>query len=225
MKDNGSDGISQVSAMIQKYGRCLELIPMDPHFHSITVALYVKGGTFTFWTYSQREGVDDRIRRIRNQLLRLGGLTAVDLPHNQARFACGHLHAKPIKFVAMQAVEKPPDFDLPSGAMSIKDTKTQLTLYVSGRQAEELWVYDLSAKGEAPNVPLRLRAILAGFLRYGEMEKVGDSTVSFPCGQRHDALIRILLPYSRNISAVEDMLETSAIRGQLTTDTAGFSPI
>lgn len=225
MVENGSGDTPHTTAVIEKYGRCLELVPMDPHFHSITVALYVKDNVITVWTFSPKAGVEDRIRTIRDQLIRLGGLEAIPSTHNQARFACGHLHARPVKFLSSLAVEKPPDHTLPSGEMSIKDTKTKLTLKVSGEQVEDRWVYEVSVEGEAPNVPLRLRAIIAGFVRYGEMEKVGDNSVSFPCGQRHDPLFRVLLPYARNVSAVEDMLEASAMRGQLTTGTAGFSPI
>ena len=70
-----------------------------------------------------------------------------------------------------------------------------------------------------------LRRSPGGFLRYGEMERVEDNTVAFSCGRRHDELLRLLLPYSRNVSAVETMLEESAMRGQLTTGTAGFTPI
>ena len=65
-------------------------------------------------------------------------------------------------------------------------------------------MYRVSLEGEANNAALRLRMVLAGFVRYGEMEQVGDSGVSFSCGRKHDALIRILLPYSRNISSVGD---------------------
>ncbi len=225
MLENGSGDTPPITAVIEEYGRCLELVPMDPHFHSITVSLFVKDDIITVWTFSRKAGVEDRIQSIRDQLVRLGGLVAVESSHNQVRFPCGHLHARPVKFVCSLAVEKPPDHTLPSGEMAIKDTKTKLTLKVSGQQVEDRWVYEVSATGEAPNVPLRLRAIVAGFVRYGEMEKVGDNSVSFPCGQRHDALLRVLLPYARNVSAVEDMLEASAMRGQLTTGTAGFSPI
>ena len=55
------------------------------------------------------------------------------------------------------------------------------------------------------------------------MKKVGDAEVAFPCGQRHDLLMGILMPYSRNISAVENMMEADAMRGQMTTSTLGFS--
>ena len=55
------------------------------------------------------------------------------------------------------------------------------------------------------------------------MEKIDETTVSFNCGRRHDGLARLILPYSRNISAVEDALEADALRGQMTTSTLGFS--
>ena len=52
-------------------------------------------------------------------------------------------------------------------------------------------------------------------LRYNEL--------NFPCDERHDELVRIILPYSRNVSQVEDSLEADSMRGQMTTETLGFS--
>ena len=56
-----------------------------------------------------------------------------------------------------------------------------------------------------------------------EMEKTGETEVAFSCGQRHDELLRLVLPYSRNISAVETMMDAEAARGPMTTGTLGFS--
>jgi hypothetical protein len=36
--------------------------------------------------------------------------------------------------------------------------------------------------------------------------------------------MRLVLPYSRNISAVETMMDAEALRGQMTTGTLGFTP-
>ena len=36
-------------------------------------------------------------------------------------------------------------------------------------------------------------SVVAGSVRYGEMEKLSDTEVSFPCGQRHDEFMRLLL--------------------------------
>ena len=210
--------------VIERYGSCLELVPMDESFHDISVGLYVKNGTCTVWSFSGKPGVDDRIEEIRDQMVSLGGLAAVEGTRNQVRFACGHLHTRPVRFLMAQSVGKARDYAQPKGDMSIKDSKTALILSVSGRAGEGRWVYEVAGEGEAPNVALRLRIVVAGFGRYGEMDKLSDTEVSFPCGQRHDELMRLLLPYSRNVSAVENMMEAEAMRGQMTTGTLGFTP-
>ena len=213
----------RVADVIEKYGKCLELVPMDRHFHGISVGLYVKDGACTVWTFSRKPGVEDRIRQIRDQLVALGGLNPVSGAHDQVTFPCGHVHVRPVRFLLSQAVGKDPEYSHPSGEMSIRDTRTKLTLSVAGREEAGRWVYEVSGEGEAPNVLMRLRMVAAGFVRYGDMEKVSDNAVTFPCGQRHDELVRLLLPYSRNISAVESMMEAEAMRGQMTTSTLGFS--
>ena len=219
------DNSLSVIEVIKRYGKCLDLVPMDPHFNNITVGIYVKDEIITVWTYSKKSGVTERIRRIRDQVLKLGGLVAVNNTVNQARFSCGVLHVKPLKFLISQAVEKAPDYTYPAGKLSIKDTKTDLTLNVQGSERDAKWIYQISAEGDPEKISWRLAAVQTGFIRYGEMEKVEENTVAFSCGQRHDELVRLLLPYSRNISAVETMLEESAMRGQLTTETSGFSPV
>ena len=209
--------------VLDKYGNCLELVPMDPNFENISVGLYVKDGVCTVWTFSGKPGVEDRIEQIREQLVALGGMEAVEGSRNQARFACGALHERPIKFLMSQAVGKAPDFAPPQGEMSIRDSRSPLTIKVVGSQRDDAYVYTVSVEGNARNPAVRLRMVVAGFLRYGEMNKVGDVEVAFPCGQRHDALMRLLMPYSRNISSVEGMMAAEALRGQMTTGTLGFS--
>ena len=210
--------------VLDKYGHCLELVPMDPNFENISVGLYVKDGVCTIWTFSRKPGVEQRIEQIRDQLVALGGMEAVDGTTSQVRFACSELHERAIKFLMSQAVGKAPDFAPPQGEMSIRDSRSPLTIKVSGSQRDDAYVYTVSVEGEAPNPAVRLRMVVAGFLRYGEMNKVGDTEVAFPCGQRHDALMRLLMPYSRNISSVEGMMAAEALRGQMTTGTLGFTP-
>ena len=177
-----------VSDVIERYGECLELVPMDPHFHDISVGIYVKDGTCTVWTFSRKPGVEERIWKIRDQIVALGGLAPVKRSHNQIKFPCEYIHMRPLKFLMAQAVGKDPDYSLPTGDMSIKDTKTKLMLSIGGREEDGRWVYQVSGEGEAPNIPMRLRLVVAGFVRYGEMEKVSDTEVAFPCGRRHDEL-------------------------------------
>ena len=213
----------RVSEVIERYGKCLELIPADPHFHSITVGLYVKDGMCTVWSFSSEPGTQDRLREVRDQLVVLGGLAPVQAAHNQVRFPCGSPHLRLLKFLLAQAVGKAPGYT-PAEGLSIKDFRTNLTLSVTGASRDGRWVYQISGEGDAPNIAARLRSVTAGFVRYGEMDKVDDTGVSFPCGVRHDELIRVLLPYSRNVSAVESMMEGEALRGQMTTGTLGFTP-
>ena len=110
--------------VIEKYGNCLELVSMDPNFENISVGLYMKDGVCTIWTFSSKAGVSARIEQIRDQLVALGGVEAVEGTTNQVRFACGGLHERAIKFLMSQAVGKAPDFAPPQGEMSIRDSRS-----------------------------------------------------------------------------------------------------
>ena len=149
----------------------------------------------------------------------------MDGSNNQFIFPCGVVHMRPVKFLLTQAVTKAKDFAHPQGSMTIKDSKSALMLTTTGVSGDDCFSYSVSGEGDVRNPALRLRMVVAGFMRYGEMEKVGDTEVAFSCGWQHDELVRLLLPYSRNISAVESMLEAEAIRGQMTTSTLGFTPL
>ena len=210
--------------VIERYGQCLELVPLDRRFHDISVGLYVKDGICTIWTFSQREGVEERIREIRDQMIALGGMEPVGETHNQVRFPCGGLHQRTLRFVMSQAVGKAPDYAPSQGALSIQDSKSTFTIRLESESgAEDRSIYNVWLEGEGRNAAMRLRLVLAGFARYGEMEQVGESGVAFACGMAHDAMMRVLLPYSRNISSVESMMAAEALRGQMTTGTLGFS--
>ena len=213
-----------VTETLRQLGNCLELVSMDPHFHNISVGLYVKDGLCTVHTFSRAEGVADRLKEIRDQMAALGGVSPVERLDNQFVFPCGQIHERPVRFLLAQAVGKSPEYALPTGDMRVIDSRSDLVLYANGHESDEQYVYQISAQGEHKNPALRLRMVVAGFLRYGEMDKVADTEVAFPCGQRHDDLMRLVLPYSRNISAVETMMDAEALRGQMTTGTLGFTP-
>ena len=210
--------------VIERYGRCLELIPVDKHFKDISVGLYVRDSVCTIWTYSQVDGVPKRLRTIRDQMIELGGMEAIPNTHNQVQFACGVTHSRPLKFLLSQAVIKAPTYRHPEGPMTISDTKSPLTINVRPYDDNDSQgLYQVSVSGTAKNPQMRLRMILAGFARYGEMEKAGDNDIFFNCRHRHDNLLKLLMPYSRNISSVEGMIAAESLRGQMTTGTLGFS--
>ena len=210
--------------VVRRYGRCLELAGIDPHFHDISIGVYLKNGVFTIWTFSRRAGVDARIEQVRDLMCSFGGMTAVPGTINQARYDCGNTHEPAMKFLMMECVEKRPDRAEGEGTITLRDTKTRMTLTATPKQAGDRWVYAMSAEGEGSDDPtMRLRAVVGGFMRYGGAERVAPTEFAFPCGQRHDALARLLLPYARNVSSVEDLLDADALRGQMTTQTLGFS--
>ena len=213
-----------VAQVIEEYGKCIELIPMDPYFHNISVGLYLKNGVCTVWSYSSKPGVRERLSNIRDGFVALGGMAPVAGNDIQFISPCGQLHLRALGFLLAQIVGKNQAFSPSTGDLTIRDTKTRMTLNVAGKDSGDKWVYQVAADEEARSAAARLRLVVAGFVRYGEMEKVSDNEVAFPCGHRHDELMRILLPYSRNVSAVENMMEADALRGQMTTGTLGFTP-
>ena len=223
-KSNPGTG-SKVAEVLKAYGRCIELVPIDRQFKDITVGLYLKGAVYTVWTFSQIDGARERIEAICGRMVTLGGMKRVPGTRTQLTFACGDMHAQPIKFLLSQAVGKNAEFSPAEGEMRIKDTKSDLWLTAEGFEEQGRYCYRISGEGHAPNPPMRLRMVVKGFVTYGKLEKAGETAVSFACGHRHDELLRLLLPYSRNISAVETMIEEESNRGQMNTGTLGFSPI
>lgn len=195
---------------------------MDPHFHDISVGLFVKNRTLTIWTYSSVPGSDARIEKIRDRIVALGDLEPVPSATNQALVPSGDILIQPMKFMFREAVEKDPEV-LPSGPIEAPDNKSTLIFSVEGATQDDAYVYTVTARGEAARPESRIRATVGGFMRYGGCERVTPETFRFPDGQQHDGFVRLLLPYARNVSAVERMLEAEDMAGQMTTQTLGFA--
>ena len=143
--------------------------------------------------------------------------------HNQARFACGNIHERPLKFLLRNAVERSFDPFGEEPRITVKDIKSGLTLIATPEEHNGQWIYRASAEGEYARPEIRIRSLVGGFMRYGEMERVAPDEAAFSCGMRHDGLVRLLMPHARNVSGVETELELEALRGQMTTQTLGFS--
>jgi len=211
-----------VRETIKRLGSCLELVSMDPHFHNISVGLFLRDRTLTVWSYSTIAGVAERLEKIRDRIVALGDLEAVAGSGNQATVPAGDILPQPMKFMFREAVEKDPE-ELPSGPIEAPDNKSTLTFHVEGAQSGDAYTYTVTAIGDAPRAEARVRAAVGGFMRYGQCERVTPESFRFPDGQRHDGFVRLLLPYARNVSAVERMLEAEDMSGQMTTQTLGFS--
>ena len=211
-----------VKETIRKLGRCIELVSMDPHFHEITVGLFLKGQVLTVWSYSMIEGTAGRLEQIRDRVVALGGFEKVPGTHNQAEVPRGAILMRPLRFLFKEAVEREPS-QLPSGPIEAPDNKSTFRFRVEGGQQSEAYVYHVTAIGEGQRAEARVKAVVGGFMRYGECLRVTETSFRFPDGQRHDGYVRLLLPYARNVSAVETMLAAEELEGQMTTQTLGFS--
>ena len=60
-------------------------------------------------------------------------------------------------------------------------------------------------------------------MKYGQCLRNEVDSFCFPDFKAHEEYVRVLLPYARNVSAVEQMLEASDQAGQMTTQSLGFS--
>lgn len=198
------------------------MISMDPHFHEISVGLFLNNETLTVWSYSQVPGTQERLQQIRDRVVALGDLEAVEGSDTQARIDPGSVLMKPLRFLFKESVERDPA-EIPSGPIEAADNKSTLTFRVTGEQAGDEYVYTVNAIGEAPRAEFRVKAAVGGFMRYGECIRVTPTQFKFPDGKKHDGFARLLLPYARNVSAVENMLAAEEMTGQMTTQTLGFS--
>jgi len=219
------ENIKTVNQTLSEYGYCLSLISMDPNFHNMSVSLYIKNKIFTITTFCREKGYKKRIEEISNQLVLLAGMNKINNEQNQLTFPDELIPSSALKFAFKLAVEKPSDFKLSEGNIKVQDTKSPLTIIANPLEDGNNWKYEITAEGEAKNSTMRIRAIILGLTKFANMQKIDHSSCRFESGKRHDKIVRLILPYARNISAVSDSLEADAMRGQLTTETLGFSQI
>lgn len=212
-----------VAETLDRLGACLELIPIDPYGDDISVGFFEKDGVITVWSFSLRPGTPERLAQIRDRAVALADLASIDGQPTQFRFPGGRIYRRPLKFLARQAVEKSPDTPVPTGRVQVKDLKSDMILFAAPTEVEGRWIYTVDGEGEAKRPELRIRATVKGMERYGEMVRVDETEVAFPCGSRYDGLVRLLLPYARNVTGTEGMLEAFDARGQMTTGSLGFS--
>ena len=135
----------------------------------------------------------------------------------------GALIERPLKFLFVKSVEMKPDSKPETGVIQAKDNKSKLTFIIEGSKVDGKYIYKVRARGEHDKPNLRIRAVVGGFIKYGEWVKNDNESFIFPDAKSHDEYVRILLPYARNVSAVENMLNANEQAGQMTTQTLGFS--
>ena len=202
---------------IVNIGRRIELVPIDTHFHDITIALYREKldacTVFRIHTYSRKDGVSERIQQIANYMCTLGGMSK--LPNGKLIFPCGDNHEVACRRVFLEACKIPPNTPTEPCPLNTLDRKSKLTITVDsiGNGA-----YRVTSNGEGRSAERRVSAIAAGLMKLGEMdvaqETDGDA-VCFACGHSHDALVGLLLVRAPNVRVVIREEEASASRGVL----------
>jgi hypothetical protein len=214
---------SRVVAEVKRLGSCIELVSLDPHFHDVSVGLFIKNGVMTVSSYSSIDGIKDRIEVIRDRCVRLGDVETVEGTTDQLRLGSDLVLDRALKFMFTAAVEKDPASDPPSGRITTPDTKTKLLFVLNGAEEDGQYVYTVSAEGESERAEMRIRAVVGGFMRYSGCVRVDKNKFAFSDGKKYDNFARLVLPLARNVSAVEAQLEADEMAGQMNTQTLGFA--
>ncbi|MEC7156572.1 MAG: hypothetical protein VYD40_01890 [Chloroflexota bacterium] len=210
--------------VISKYGRCIELISMDPFFNEVTIGLFFKEPLITVYSYSKKDGLEDRLKQIRDRIVDIAGALPSD-NFNQATFPCEMKDgccSSPLRFVVKEAVMKDRPNDISNG-ISHKDLRSDMILSINHSLKDGINTYTVSGDGNAPKPEIRYRAVVNGLLKYGGFEKIDNFSFKLKCNTRNDKLINLLLPLARNISATEESLAADDMAGQMTTQSLGFA--
>ena len=197
-------------------GKRIELVPMDPHFHDITIALYQQeeagNPLFLAHTYSQIEGGQQRIHFALEAMTRLGDMVVAE--NGMLQFPCGSAHQLACRRAFLESCKLSPDDSVEPRPLQILDKKSGLTISVDSLGNG---IYQVKADGEGRRADRRISAIAGGLIKLGEMEEVDGTLdkVAFPCGHSHDALLGLLLVRAPNVRAIVREQEMAATRGVL----------
>ncbi len=205
---------------IADIGTRIELLPMDGHFHDITVALYrqptAAGPAFLVHTYSALDGAGGRLEKVRSLMTTLGGVQPSAEAPGLLAFPCGAEHGLAVRRLFLEACKLAGAEDGSPPPLSTVDRKSGLTI-----AAEPLGEgqYRVRASGEADenDRSRRVGVIVNGLMKLGEMRRVegaGDC-VGFDCGHPHDELVGLLLVRAPNVRAIVREQQALAARGVL----------
>ena len=200
-------------------GRRIELVPMDTHFHDITIGLYrqenAQGTTFRVHTYSQIDGAQARIDSVNHAMRVLGGMEDTD--EGLLRFSCGATHLLSVKRLFLESCKLGMDDDVSMRPLTILDKKSGLHISAT---AQSNAVYKITADSDEKGADRRIRLVAGGLAKLGELEQVKEDQVRCDCGIAHDALIGVLIVRAPNVRSVLRELEQAANRGVLAAPSA-----
>jgi hypothetical protein len=198
-----------------------ELVPMDPHFHDISVGLYRRetgaGPVGIVFSYSRRDGTPGRLAELARTMRVLGGLDEVEGEPAGMRLPCGAWHNAAMKRLFLDAFRVAPGDALETKPLEGPDTRSDQYIRAvplgGGR-------YGIEADGATDDVPSRAPAIARALVRLAQLEQADETTVAFDCGHDHDELLGLLLIRAQNLRAALREEELTASRGVLTAPSA-----
>ena len=197
-------------------GSRVELVSMDPHFDSISIALYSPDDPglpcYQVHTYSRLPGAAKRVAGVSRAMQVLGGMEQTS--DGLLRFPCGHAHQLAVKRLFLEACKLSPERPIEPRPLHIFDKKANATIAVASLGQG---LYEARATEQVQGVERRVATIARGLIRLGEMEEVADqpNQVYFGCGEAHDALIGLLLVRAPNVRSAVREAEAMASRGVL----------
>jgi hypothetical protein len=202
-------------------GRRVELVPMDGHFHAISIALYQSDGaggpSYRVHSYSKRHGTPERLAAVVRTMAELSGMERVAAEPFTLRFPCGSAHLLACRRAFLEACKLASDAAPGTRPLTIHDKKSSRSIRVESIGQGR---YQLSADGAEADKASRLAAIANGLVKLGEMGNGGDAGVVFACGLAHDALVGLLLGRALNVRAALREEEMAAARGVLAAPSA-----
>ena len=209
---------------IADLGRRIELVPMDPHCHDITIALYETGGdgqppAFRVHSYSDRAGARERVAFVTAAMKVLGDMDDVSAGSGLLRFRCGAEHRLACRRLFLEACKLPGDTALAARPPSVEDKKTGRTIDAIGLGEG---AYRLAMADGAPAEPGRIASLANGLIKLAELQPAGavEDRVAFRCGRPHDAIVGLLMPRALNVRAALREQESVAGRGILAAPSA-----
>jgi hypothetical protein len=209
---------------IADLGRRIELVPMDPHCHDITLSLYATGDgsggpAFRVHTYSRRSGSAERVAFVTAAMKVLGDMEDVPGGSQLVRFRCGAEHRLACRRLFLEACKLASDTALAARPPSVVDKKTGRTIHAIGLGDG---AYRLEMGDGEPGEPGRIAGVANGLNKLAEMKPsaAGEDRVAFGCARPHDAIVGLLLPRALNVRAVLREEEAIAGRGILAAPSA-----
>ena len=200
---------------IMDMGHRVELVPMDNHFHEITLALYqqvVDGRPeYLVHSYSSIADTSQRLDSVSAAMRLLGGTETTK--ENWLRFPCGAEHLLGVRRLFLESCKVPQGEDPQPRPLQIFDKKSNAVVTVSKLGGG---AYRVAADTDDPEVVAkRLQAIAGGLVKLGQLTAPDTLDVAFECGYDHDALLGLLLVRAPNVRAAVREQEQIASRGVL----------